>query len=152
MLEGLQEDIENDIGGGFKFGRIEKIAFARVIDATTSQVIGQEESAKIWEALVNKGYLDEHGDITDKFVPEKDEFRLELPKEIESLSASIIDEMKRFIFKNRIVNIRDRRTLQYNKRIELNENFKIIWQKINKKTRYSVEFKTSELLHMLLKK
>ena len=54
--------------------------------------------------------------------------------------------MKRFIFKNRIVNARDRRTLQYNKRIELNENFKIIWQKINKKTRYSVEFETTELI------
>ena len=88
MPEGLQDDIENDIGGGFKFGRIEKIAFARVIDATTSKSIGQEASANIWEALVNKGYLDQHGDITDKFVPEKDEFRLDLPTEIESLQCS----------------------------------------------------------------
>lgn len=146
FARGLQEDIENDIGGGFKFGRIEKIAFARLIDKNNDQPIGQEASEKIWQTLVSYGYLDEHGDITDKFVPEKEGFRLELPAEIEPMATAITDEMKRYIFKNRIVNARDRRTLKYNKRVELNEDFKALWEKINKKTRYSVEFDTGELI------
>ena len=54
--------------------------------------------------------------------------------------------MKRYIFKNRVVDVRERRTLKYNKRIELNEDFKLLWEKINKKTRYSVEFGTNELI------
>lgn len=149
---GLQEDIERDIGGGFKFGRIEKIAFARLIDEATDQPIGQEASEKIWQALVNEGYLNEQGDITDKFVPEKDGFRLVLPAEMESMRLAITDEMKRHIFKNRIVNARERHTLKYNKRVELNADFQALWQKINKKTRYSVEFKTDELIARAVEK
>jgi len=152
FARGLQEDIENDIGGGFKFGRIEKIAFARLIDENNDQPIGQEASEKIWQALVNNGYIDEHGDITDKFVPEKEGFRLELPADMEPMAAAITDEIKRYIFKNRIVNARDRRTLKYNKRIELNEDFKALWEKINKKTRYSVEFDTDELIARAVEK
>lgn len=65
---------------------------------------------------------------------------------MESINAAITDEMKRYIFKNRIVNVRERRTLKYNKRIELNEDFKTLWQKINKKTRYSIEFQSEDLI------
>lgn len=143
---GLQDDIEKDIGGGFKFGRIEKIAFARLIGADTDQPIGQEASEKIWQTLVESGYLDDAGDITDKFVPEKEGFQLELQAEMEPMRAAITDEMKRYIFKNRVVNARERRTLKYNKRIELNEDFKTLWKKINKKTRFCVEFETGDLI------
>jgi len=144
--KGLQDDIENDVGGGFKFGRIEQIAFAQLIDGMTDKPIGQEASKQIWETLVTNGYLDNIGDLTPKFTPEKEGFRLELPAELEPLQAAITDEMKRYIFKNRIVDARERRTLKYNKRIELNEDFKSLWQKINKKTRYSVEFETDGLI------
>ena len=143
---GLQEDIEKDVGGGFKFGRIENIAFARLIDEATDQPIGQDASKEIWKALVSKGYLDQAGDITDKFVPEKEGFVLEVPVELEPMKAAITTEMKRYIFKNRVVNARDRRTLTYNKRVELNEDFKSLWEKINKKTKFSVEFKTDDLI------
>jgi type III restriction enzyme len=143
---GLQQDMENDIGGGFKFGRLDKIVFARIIDATTDRYIGQEASEKIWQALVDRGYLDQNGDITEKFVPEQKGFQLDLPAELFLLQAAIMDEMQRYIFKNRVVNVRDRRKLTYNKRIELNDDFKTLWQKINRKTRFSVEFKTDELI------
>ena len=143
---GLQEDIEKDLGDNFKFGRIQKIAFARLLNKTTDQPIGQEASEKIWKELVSAGYLDGAGDITAKFVPEKAGFRLALPLELESLRYAVTDEMKRYIFKNRVVNARERRTLKYNKRIELNENFEALWNKINKKTRYSLEFETNALI------
>ncbi|MBW1780089.1 MAG: DEAD/DEAH box helicase family protein [Deltaproteobacteria bacterium] len=143
---GLQEDIEKDLGGDFKFGRIKRIAFARLLDNATDQPIGQEVSEMIWNELVSTGYLDQAGDITAKFAPEKEDFRLELPVEFESLRPAITDEMKRYIFKNRVVNARERRTLKYNKRIELNGDFKSLWDKINKKTRFSVEFETDALI------
>lgn len=149
---GLQEDIENDIGGGFKFGRMDNIAFARLIDEITDQPIGQAASKNIWQALVNKGYLDQVGDITDKFTPEKEGFILDLPPDMEPMRAAILTEMKRYIFRNRVVNARDRRTLAYNKRIELNEDFKTLWEKIKKKTRYSVEFQTNDLIARSIQK
>lgn len=150
--KGLQEDIENDIGGGFKFGRLEKIAFAQLIDDKTDQPIGQEKSEQIWQTMVEKGYLNKDGDITDQFVPEKKEFVLEVPEELEPLRGAITDEMKRYIFKNRVVNARDRRKFKYNKRVELNEDFKALWAKISKKTKYSVEFGTAELIKLAVDK
>ena len=150
--KGLQADIENDVGGGFKFGRLEKVAFARLIDDATGEPIGQEASAAIWQSLVDKGYLDQLGDITEKFVPEKEGFILDLPSDIEHLRAAITDEMRRYIFKNRVVNARDRRELKYNKRVELNEDFKTLWQKISKKTRYSVAFETARLIESAAQK
>ena len=149
---GLQADIEKDLGEGFKFGRIEKIAFAPIIDPKTDQQLGQAESEKIWKTLVKNEYLDSKGDITAKFTPEKESFQLELPEELEPLRPAIVDEMKRYIFKNRIGNARERKTLTYNKRIELNEDFKQLWDKINKKTRYSVVFETEELIANSVKK
>lgn len=150
--KGLQADIESDIGGGFKFGRVEKIAFAKLVNEKTDQELGQEESNKIWGALVDKGYLDSLGDITDKFLPEKEGFQLDLPMEFEPMRAVITDEMKRYLFKSRVVNARERKTLKYNKRVELNEDFKTLWEKINKKTRYSVEFETEDLIGKAVEK
>lgn len=150
--KGLQTDIERDLGEGFKFGRIEKIAFARILDPESDEPIGQEQSEQVWKALVDAGYLDSEGDITEKFTPEKPGFSLELPEELESLRATLVDEMKRYVFKNRIVNTRDRRSLKYNKRVELNEDFKALWDKINKKTRFRVEFETSELVELAVAK
>lgn len=143
---GLQADMEKDIGGGFKFGRIEQIAFARIINKETDQPIGQEASREIWQTLVETGYLDGKGDITNQFVPEEEGFMLELPEELVPLRAAITDEMKRYIFRNRVVNTRKRQPLHYNKRVELNGDFQAMWEKINRKTRYAVEFKTDELI------
>jgi len=102
--------------------------------------------------LEEKGYIDKHGRITDKFTPEKPGFQMELPEPFQPISSAIIDEMKRHIFKDRIVNARERRTLKYNKQIELNEDFKILWEKISKKTRYFVEFETKDLIRNAIAK
>jgi type III restriction enzyme len=147
---GLQDDIENDCK--IKFGRIEKVGFARLVDDHTGVEIGQETSAQIWKALQSNGYLNDSGDITDRFVPEKEGFVLNLPPEFEAMRPVIVDEMKRYIFKNRIVNARDRKTVKYNKRVELNEDFKALWDKINKKTRYRVEFNTDTLIARAVEK
>jgi type III restriction enzyme len=149
---GLQTDIERDLGEGFKFGRLDRIAFARIIDPKTDEPMGQEESEKVWKKLVDSGYLNQEGDITDKFTPEKPGFVLQVPPELEPLRAALVDEIKRYIFKNRIVNARDRRNLTYNKRVELNEDFKALWERINKKTRYRVEFTTSDLIERAVAK
>ena len=60
--QGLQEDIERDCQ--VKFGRIEKIAFAKLVDDKTGKEVGQETSGLIWENLREHGYLDAVGDIT----------------------------------------------------------------------------------------
>ncbi|HPT83844.1 MAG TPA: DEAD/DEAH box helicase family protein [Limnochordia bacterium] len=143
---GLQVEMEREIGGGFRFGRLPDIAFAKLLAPDTDQPIGQEASRRIWQALVEAGYIDENGDLTEKFAPDQKGFQLQLPGEFRFLELSVIEEMKRYTFRNRVVNARERRKLSFNKRIELNEDFKALWERIGRKTRYSVEFSTEELI------
>jgi type III restriction enzyme len=144
--KGLQADMERDLGEGFKFGRLQPIAFTPIVDPATDEPLGQDASKKLWKTLIESGYLTAEGDLTKKFNPEEKGFSLTLPEELAPLRAAITDEMKRYVFKNRIVNARDRTTLKYNKRIELNPDFKALWDKIGHQTRYSVEFQTTALI------
>src|SRR5258708_31191456 len=66
----LQTEFEEDFG--IKFGKVEKIAFARLVRRAadgTEVAIGQDESAKIWAELVAGGYLNAAGGIQDQFAP-----------------------------------------------------------------------------------
>lgn len=146
----LQAEIEKDIGGGFKFGRLPKIAFAALpVDAAAldgDTVLGQEKSEQLWQALLAKGYLNEQGDITDTFAPLEKGFTLALPEEFAPLQHAIIDKLNSYLFSGRVVNNRKREPITYNKRVELNPDFQALWEKIKHKTRYRIEFATAELI------
>jgi type III restriction enzyme len=143
----LQTEFEEDFG--IRFGKVEKIAFARLVrraeDGTETE-IGQAESAKIWGELVAGGYLNPAGDILDKFDPKNPHFDLKVPEAYADLKAAIIDEVNRKVFKNRIVNARDRRELKFRKEVHLSEDFQALWEKIKHRTRYRVTFDTSDLI------
>ena len=147
---GLQADIENDCK--IKFGRIEKTAFARLVrpvaEGIEEKSIGQDASAAIWEDLKEKGYLDEKGDIQDRFDPAREGFVLHVARDYVSLRGAILDEMRKYVFKNRIVNARKRQSLRFKKEVALSDDFKELWDRINKKTSYSVEFDTEELIRL----
>src|ERR1700737_1188521 len=112
----LQTEFEEDFG--IKFGRVEKIAFAKLVrraEGGAEIELGQDESAKIWEELVANGYLNASGDILEKFDPKNPHFRLEVSGAFADLRSEITDEVNRKLFKNRIVNVRDERTLKFRK-------------------------------------
>jgi len=60
--------------------------------------------------------------------------------------------MKRFLPRDFVKDARKRQPVSYNKRIELNKDFEILWDKISQKTRYSVEFKTQKLINLASEK
>ncbi len=75
----LQNEFEDDFG--IKFGRIEKIAFARIPRAKadgTEEPLGQEESTRVWENLRSTGYINNDGEIQGRFDPENLYFELEI--------------------------------------------------------------------------
>jgi type III restriction enzyme len=143
----LQTEFEEDFG--IRFGKVEKIAFAKLVrranDGAESE-IGQDESAKIWGELVANGYLNSAGDILDKFDPKNPHFDLKVSDKFADLTAEIIDEVNRKVFKNRIVNARDRRELKFRKEVHLSEDFQALWEKIKHRTRYRVTFETADLV------
>jgi len=147
----LQTEFEEDFG--IKFGRVEKIAFAKLVRTDTDgteTALGQDASVKLWGELVAKGYLNASGDILEKFDPKNPHFKLEVSEEFAALAPEIIDEVNRKLFKNRIVNAREERTLKFRKEVQLSPDFQALWEKIKHRTRYRVSFETADLIERAL--
>lgn len=147
----LQTEFEEDFG--IKFGRVEKIAFAKLVQRApdgSEIALGQDSSVKLWGELVAKGYLNSSGDILAKFDPKNPHFKLEVSDEFSALAPEIIDEVNRKLFKNRIVNAREERTLKFRKEVQLSPDFQALWEKIKHRTRYRVTFETADLIDRAL--
>ena len=143
----LQTEFEADYG--IEFDKVEKIAFANLVRTAsdgTEVKLGQDESIRIWKALVAEGYLNASGDILGKFDPKNPHFVLKVPNKYTDLKAEIVDEVNRKVFKNRIINARDRRELQFRKEVQLNDDFASLWDLIKHRTRYRVTFQTAHLI------
>ena len=148
----LQNEFEEDCN--IKFGYVEKIAFAKLVNPHDAEKhpIGQEHSAQIWDILRQNGYLNANGEILNKFDPKDQNFDMNLPQEYEFLNHGIIDVMNKKIFKNRVANVRDRKSIRFNKRVQLSDDFKLLWDKIKQRTRYRVKFDTDELIRKAVKR
>jgi len=147
FAKNLQTEYEQDFG--IAFGKVEKIAFAKLVsraDDGQERAIGQETSAKIWQELVTEGYINDAGEIQDKFDPKNKHFELKVSDAYADLKSGIIDEIQKYVFKNRIPNVRDRRELKFRKEVHLSDDFKALWGKISQRTRYRVEFNTGDLI------
>ena len=143
----LQTEYEQDFG--IKFGRVERQAFSKLVrptDCGEEKPIGQEMSARIWRDLEARGYLDADGDLQGSFDPDNVLFRLEIDEEFEDLRAAVVDEMRKYLFKNRIANAHQKRDVAFNKQVHLREDFRELWGRISQKTRYRVHFETSDLI------
>ncbi len=148
----LQSEMEKDIGGGFKFGRVPAIAFAPLAVGETEtlgqDILGQERSRQLWQALKAEGYLDGKGEITARFKPDDLYFKLTVPPAYQPLESEIIDKLRSFMFEGRVKDARQREPIVYNKRVELNPDFKALWDKISQKTRYAIAFDTQQLIDL----
>lgn len=149
----LQKEFEDDCG--ITFGKIDKIAFAKLVRQTpdgTDEAIGQKQSGKIWQELKANGYINDTGEILDTFDPKNPHFTLKISDEYTDMKAAIIDEMQKYIFKNRVVNARDRQTLKFRKEVHLSEDFQSLWKTIEQRTRYRVAFDTGELMQRAIRR
>ena len=152
FAQGLQADIEQAIGGDFKFGRVPKIAFTPLLDPTGTDYLTQEQSDSLWKHLNTKGFIDIQGDFTDTFKPTDPDFSLDLPVEFAGMDDAVTGRLLKFLPREFVKNARKRELVKYNKRVELNPEFKILWDKISQKTRYSVKFETPKLVALAVDK
>lgn len=151
---GLQSDIERaiDPDGGFKFGRVPKLAFTPLLGPDGTSHLSQEQSVALWEHLAKSGLIDRNGDFTDAFKPASAGFSLDLPESFAGMEESVVARLKRFLPRDFVKDGRKREQLKYNKRVELNPEFQALWEKISRKTRYSVEFSTDKLVEKAVAK
>lgn len=152
--KGLQADIERaiDPDGNFRFGRVPKLAFTPLLNPAGTAYLTQEQSEAIWKHIAGKGFIDAAGDFTTAYRPKDPEFALALPEEFAGIGASVLARLDRFVPRDFVKDARKREPVRYNKRVELNPEFKALWDKIGQKTRYSVEFRSEDLVGKAIEK
>lgn len=149
FARGLQSDIEVviDPTGNFKFGHVPQIAFTQLLNKSETNYLTQEESKKIWESIQSQGFIDKQGAFTEKFKPDDRDFILKLPEEFVGLEEVVTNRLIKFVPRELVKDARKKHKISYNKRVELNPDFKALWNKISQKTKFSVEFKTEDLIN-----
>ncbi len=145
FAEKLQNEYEDDCG--IRFGQIPKNAFVEInyfvknIEVETTK----EQSERIWLNLKDRGYINSEGYLTDKFNPNV-LFKFETLEEFKAIEGEIFDIVSDYMLDRHITKYQEPRKIQINKRIYLDADFKILWDKINKKTTYSVDYSSEELI------
>ncbi|MCI4625664.1 MAG: DEAD/DEAH box helicase family protein [Candidatus Magnetoovum sp. WYHC-5] len=154
FAKGLQSDIETSIDpkGGFKFGYITQIAFTKLLNSSGTDYLSQEESKELWTHIEKQGFIKNNGEFTKDFRPEKEGFDLNLPQQFSGMDEAIISLMNKFMPRDFVKDARKRKQISYNKKVELNPDFKALWDKISQKTRYAVKFKTERLIELAANK
>ena len=128
------------------------MAFTQLLNSTGTNYLSQEESKELWNHCQKQGFIDKEGDFTENFKPDHFGFSLNLPDNFINMDEAIINRIKKFLPREFVKDARNRQKIRYNKRIELNPDFKILWDKISQKTQYSIEFRTEDLINLVIKK
>lgn len=146
FAKSLQQEYEEDCG--VTFGKIPKIGFAKLSQVIDDKevVVGRKESEKIWIELVEKGFLDESGKITNKFNPKEKDFTLSLSDSYKGLENEIVSTLQSYQLERHIQRDDEPKKLKINKQVFLDPEFETLWNKIKHKTTYQVEFKTEKLI------
>jgi type III restriction enzyme len=133
------------VSEGVVFGKIRSNAFAKIIDVELDKEIGFEKSKLIWQNLVDNGFVSASGELTAKFTPGVLGFDLDLPDHLKNYDKEVQDAMQDYQLKNIVKEDKPVR-VKYSKQILRNNDFNELWDKINQKTTYRVDFSTEELI------
>ena len=139
----LQLDYER---AGVEIGRIRKQEFAKILDPRTREPIGGVASQDLWEHLKKNGFLDKDGHITANFQPDHLGFSLHLGEANERFEPAIIDIMREVSIASMVKPVRRRRTRKFNKNVYLDPEFEEMWEKISRRTTYSVRFDRDDVV------
>ena len=145
----LQTEYEEDTGR--KFGVVGRTAFSRLIRPSDHPVdpgdrFGTEGSGVVWDHLRAKGIVDDEGLVTPEFRPADDDFVLPVPPEYASARSDISQVISKHVTPIEVKNARERRTVRFHKRVTLDPEFKALWDRISRRTRFRVSLDTEMLV------
>ncbi|MBW6452125.1 MAG: DEAD/DEAH box helicase family protein [DPANN group archaeon] len=109
--------------------------------------------AIIYDFTVNK-YVDENGSLTEKYHKDKDEGTLNIRDDLKDKTTDLIDIIRELYENNVKVHNEDNENKITNKINETNfnkEEFRELWDYINIKSTYTVDFKTETLITNAIK-
>ena len=146
---------------GIEFDCITKHQFAKITyrnESGQDVELGQEKSSNIFKLLNYSGYIDINGKVLASFSPDTVNFDLstfpELAPELaqRSVRDSVIDEIRKTLFKDRVANAHKKKKQSFNKAVYLSDDFKELWQNISQRTRCRINFETDQLIDDAIKR
>ena len=153
FVSGLQTEIERDTN--IKFGIVEKHSFANVKRADNKNFgeniyMGYDKSENLFKYLVKEEYITDKGSITDKLKvaldPTNDEEKLKLDEEFVDFYIGIYEELNKRVKTYEIKDASKKKKVELNKAVLESEEFINLWNRINEKTIYRLDFDTDELI------
>lgn len=146
----LQTEYEEDTGR--RFGVVERVAFTRLLRPAAHPVkpgerFGADGSAIVWDHLQEAGILGSDGQVLPAFTPAEEGFVLPVPDEYAEAREDITAVIQKHVDPIAIKNARERKKVRYRKRVTLDPDFKELWQRISKRTRYRVSLDSEVLVN-----
>lgn len=113
------------------------------------QVIDPQMGMSIFITMATNGYIDPKGALTDKYYEDKANGEVKLPDEVTDCAASVIDIIDS-VYSSEIMKPENARSnnveLQLDQEKLNSKEFQALWQRINAKSVYVVDFDTDELV------
>lgn len=118
-------------------------------DKGNEQVIDSDMGRAIHFDLIVNRYIDKKGNLTDKYYEDKANGKIKVAEEAEGCEASVI-EIISSIYDSRAMQPENARGNNVELKVDEDKlampEFKALWEKINSKTVYKVDFKPEELI------
>lgn len=157
FVNSLQKELQEDTG--VRFGVIEKHSFANVKrydnEKQEDVYLGYDKSEEVFKYLMDNSYIDKKGNIQDKLKKEidaldmfdigQDKFTLE-NTDFQEFFSGIVDELSHRCSVYEIKDASKKQRVKLNKAVIDSEEFVALWEKINTKTIYSVNFDSDKLI------
>ena len=150
FAKGLQSELAEAVANRPRIVNAELFIGKTIVDEQgDEQVIDSQLAHKIWFTLVKRDYIDDEGILTDTYFVDKKNNALRFADAVEGCYASVADILDS-VYSDRAVKIDDARS--NNVELKLDEDklampqFKALWNRINQKSAYVVDFDTDELI------
>lgn len=163
FVNSLQKELQEDTG--VRFGVIEKHSFANVKrydnEKQEDVYLGYDKSEEVFKYLMDNSYIDKKGNIQDKLKKEidaldmfdigQDKFTLE-NTDFQEFFSGIVDELNHRCSVYEIKDASKKQRVKLNKAVIDSEEFVALWEKINTKTIYSVNFDSDKLIESCIER
>lgn len=113
------------------------------------QIVDADTAAAIYFDLVQNGYVDRHGALTDKYYADHANHAVQVAEEVADCAASVIDLLDS-VYSDKVMLPENARSNNVELKINPDKlampEFKALWNKISPKSVYVVDFDTDELV------
>lgn len=149
FVDGLQTEISSSLTGRPLKATEEYFSGKIIINNNEKVVVSEVMARKIYHYLVRNSYVDEDNNITETYHDCRDTDTLaSLPEDLAEISEQIFQLIDTVFSSYSLPKVEDGRMKRHN---SLNSNFEKgefveLWNRINKKANYQVDFRSSELI------